>query len=104
MALIIYRHRRTNPCRYRGLAVRPFDDGTGWLNISMNKSKHCMTLRLPPEIAEEIENRAFEKHVSQAAWIRRAIHSSLWDALKDGLQHGRKPATGGRLIPASETR
>jgi predicted DNA-binding protein len=43
----------------------------------MKKRIHSMTLRLSPEIAEAVENRAYERGCSQADWIRRAIRRAL---------------------------
>jgi predicted DNA-binding protein len=66
-----------------------------WIGVDseMKKVVHSMTLRLPPEIAEAVENRAFEKGVSQANWIRMAIRRSLIEAHEDELQRRRKRAT-----------
>jgi predicted transcriptional regulator len=43
----------------------------------MTKHNHSMTLRLQPEVAEAVENAAFELRMSQATFIRRAIRRSL---------------------------
>jgi hypothetical protein len=63
----------------------------------MKKQIHSMTLRLAPEIAEAIENRAFERAVSQADWIRLAIRHFLIEAHEDELQRRRNRATEGNL-------
>jgi len=54
---------------------------------------HAMTLRLSPEIAEAIENRAFERGCSQAEWIRAAIRKSLVQALEDEMRQSASVAT-----------
>lgn len=43
----------------------------------MKKPTHCTTLRLSPDVAEAVENRAYERGCSQANWIRRAIRRAL---------------------------
>jgi predicted DNA-binding protein len=43
----------------------------------MKRLQHSMTLRLSPEIAEAVENRAYERGSSEADWIRRAIRRAL---------------------------
>ena len=43
----------------------------------MKTPLHSMTLRLSPDVAEAIENRAFERGISQADWIRLAIRQFL---------------------------
>jgi predicted DNA binding CopG/RHH family protein len=63
----------------------------------MKKRIHSMTLRLSPEIAEAVENRAFERGISQADWIRLAIRRSLIEAHEDESQVRRKRATGGNI-------
>lgn len=52
----------------------------------MKTPTHAMTLRLSPEIAEAIENRAFERGCSQADWIRTALRRSLVQALEDEIR------------------
>ena len=52
----------------------------------MNKPLHSMTLRLSLEIAEAIENRAYERGISRADWIRRAIRRSLVEEHENEMQ------------------
>ena len=56
------------------------------VNIQMIRPTHAMTLRLSPEIAEAIENRAFERGCSQADWIRTAIRKSLVEVIQDEMR------------------
>ena len=43
----------------------------------MKKPTHSMTLRLSPDVAEAVENRAYERGCSKGDWIRAAIRKSL---------------------------
>jgi hypothetical protein len=45
----------------------------------MMKKKYtsCMTLRLQPLMDELVVNAAFEKHMTKASWIRKAIRHNL---------------------------
>ena len=56
------------------------------VNIQMKRPTHAMTLRLSPEIAEAIENRAFERGCTQTDWIRAAIRRSLVQALEEEMR------------------
>jgi hypothetical protein len=58
---------------------------------------HSMTLRLTLELAEAVEDRAFERAVSQADLIRMAIRHFLIEAHEDDLQRRRRRATEGSI-------
>lgn len=45
-----------------------------------------MSLRLTPDAAEAIENRAYERGISQADWIRLAIRRLLVEEHEDDLR------------------
>lgn len=54
----------------------------------MKKSTHPLTLRLSPEIAAAVENRAYERGISQVDWIRRAFRRSFFEKHDDELRKG----------------
>jgi predicted DNA-binding protein len=59
----------------------------------MTKPTHAMTLRLSPEIAEAVENRAYENGYSQADWIRSAIRRSLVEEHEDEMRRSAPTST-----------
>jgi hypothetical protein len=42
-----------------------------------HKHTHAMTLRLDPRLDDLVTDASYDKRLSKAAWIRRAIHASL---------------------------
>ena len=47
---------------------------------------YSMTLRLEPSMDSELENLAFDRHVSKAGFIRRCIRQGIADAYRHGTQ------------------
>jgi hypothetical protein len=49
----------------------------------MSKMKtfpYCMTLRLTAPMETELENLAYDRHLSKAGFIRRCLHLAIADA------------------------
>jgi hypothetical protein len=46
-------------------------------NTTMKRPTHSTTLRLSLDLAEAIQNRAYEQCIAQSDWIRRALRRAL---------------------------
>jgi hypothetical protein len=64
---------------------------------TQSRYQHAMTLRLSPEIAEAVENEAYERGCSQADWIRLAIRRLLVEEHESKMRYSSKQSgLGGR--------
>jgi len=52
----------------------------------MRNATHSMTLRLSPDVAAAVEERAYERGISQADWIRLAIRRALVEEQENELR------------------
>jgi hypothetical protein len=58
---------------------------------------YCMTLRLSAPMESEVEDLAYERHVSKAGFIRRCIRQGIADAYEHGTRNTHLQAQGGAL-------
>jgi hypothetical protein len=66
----------------------------------MKRSKHfpyCMTLRLSAPMESELENLAFDHHLSKAGFIRIVLRRAIADAYEHATQNTPLQAQGGAL-------
>ena len=67
---------------------------------TMKRSKHfpyCMTLRLSAPMESELDNLAFDHHLSKAGFIRIALRRAIADAYERGTQYTQLQTQGGAL-------
>jgi hypothetical protein len=75
----------------------PLEDGR---NKTMSKTKtypYCMTLRLTTPMESELENLAYDRHVSKAQFIRIALRRAIADANEHATQNTHLQTEGGAL-------
>jgi hypothetical protein len=58
---------------------------------------YCMTLRLTAPMESEVENLAFDNHLSKAGFIRRALRRAIADACEHGTRNTHLQTQGGAL-------
>ena len=66
----------------------------------MSRSRNypfSMTLRLTTPMQSEVEDLAYERHVSKAGFIRRCIRQGIADAYEHGTRNTHLQAQGGAL-------
>ena len=66
----------------------------------MSKTKtfpYCMTLRLSAPMESELENLAYDRRMSKAGFIRRALRRAIADAHEHELADQYRQSHGGEL-------
>jgi predicted transcriptional regulator len=64
----------------------PLKDGGSTTMSRSRNYPYSMTLRLSSPMQSELENLAFDRHVSKAGFIRRCIRQGIADAYRHGTQ------------------
>src|ERR1035441_2685539 len=79
--------RRIDTCiSHPGIRDAVEDGGSNTVSRSRNYP-YSMTLRLSSPMQSEVENLAYERHVSKAQFIRRALRAAIATAYEHGTQN-----------------